>query len=207
MAKRKPLINQKSPKDFLAEVITSLVDISPSNLKKLLDICESVEYDRNTQIIREGEISGYVYFVHKGIIRVYYHSTGKELIDWFAEEGTFIGNLYSHIMKKPGMDIYEAIEDVVLMRARYDDLERLFMENHELETAARKIIRRYYVIYVERVHHLKGLTADEKYRSFVKHYGSFVNRIPLKYVADYLGITSETLSRIRSKENKKIKKV
>jgi len=46
------------------------VDISPSNLKKLLDICESVEYDRNTQIIREGEISGYVYFVHKGIIRM-----------------------------------------------------------------------------------------------------------------------------------------
>lgn len=61
--------------------------------------------------------------------------------------------------------------------------------------------------YVERVHHLKGLPADEKYHLFQQHFGGFVNRIPLKYLADYLGITSETLSRIRGKDNKKIKKV
>ena len=72
-----------------------------------------------------------------------------------------------------------------------------------IESAARKVIEQYYVKYVERVHHLKGLPADEKYHLFQKHYGDFVHRIPLKYVADYLGITSETLSRIRAKENKK----
>lgn len=207
MATHKPASKQQSPKAFLGEVINSLAEISPSNLQKILDICETIEYDKNTQIIKEGEVSSYVYFVHKGIIRVYYHSIGKELIDWFAEEGTFIGNLYSHIMKKPGVDIYESIEDVVLLRTKYDKLEKLFRESHEIETVARKIIERYYVTYVERVHHLKGLAADEKYRFFVNHYGTVMNRIPLKFVADYLGITSETLSRIRSKDNKKIKKV
>lgn len=203
MATRTQKPTAKSSKDYLAEVIRGITDISEENIKKILDAFELVEYDKNTQIIKEGEITSYVYFVTKGIVKIYYYSSGKELIDWFAEEGTFIGNLYSHIMQKPGFDIYESIEDVSMLRAKYDKLETLFKHNHEIESAARKVIEQYYVKYVERVHHLKGLPADEKYHLFQKHYGDFVHRIPLKYVADYLGITSETLSRIRAKENKK----
>ncbi len=197
---------EKQPKAFLAETIRSISEISEINLQKILDVFETVKCDKNTQIIKEGEITSYVYFVTKGIVKIYYHSSGKELIDWFAEEGTFIGNLYSHIMQKPGFDIYESIEDVILLRAKYSDLELLFKKQHEIESTARKVLEQYYVKYVERVHHLKGLPADEKYHLFQQHYGGFVNRIPLKYVADYLGITSETLSRIRGKDNKKIKK-
>ena len=203
MAKRNLKIAEKPPKEFLAETIRSITDISEVNLQKILDIFESVTYDKNTKIIKEGGITSYVYFVSKGIIRVYYHSVGKELIDWFAEEGSFIGNLYSHIMQKPGFDIYESIEDVALLRTQYSDLEKLFKQNHEIESAARRVLEQYYVKYVERVHHLKGLPADEKYHLFQQHYGEFVQRIPLKFVADYLGISSETLSRIRGKDNKK----
>ena len=94
---------EKQPKEFLAETIRSISEISKINLQKILAVFETVEYDKNTQIIKEGEISSYVYFVTKGIVKIYYHSSGKELIDWFAEEGTFIGNLYSHIMQKPGL--------------------------------------------------------------------------------------------------------
>lgn len=94
---------EKQSKEFLAETIRSISEISKINLQKILAVFETVEYDKNTQIIKEGEISSYVYFVTKGIVKIYYHSSGKELIDWFAEEGTFIGNLYSHIMQKPGL--------------------------------------------------------------------------------------------------------
>lgn len=197
---------KKEPKQALEDAIREIHPISQENQKKLLDAFEEVSYDKNTQIIKGDEIPVYMYFVVKGIIRVYYTNEDKELIDWFAEEGCFIGNLYSYIMRKPGFDIYESIEDVVLLRARYTDLERLLAHSHEIERLAREIIQLYYVKYVERVHHLKGLPAEEKYHHFVHHYGAFVNRIPLKYVANYLGITSETLSRIRARDNKKVKK-
>lgn len=203
MFKQKKVQKQQSPKELLADVINTAAVISPMNLQKILNIFEQVEYEKNTQIIREGEITNYIYFVSKGIIRVYYYSNGKEIIDWFAEEGAFFGNLYSHIMQKPGFDIYESVEEVVLLRVRYEDLEQLFSEVHEIDTTARKIMEQYYVRYVERVHHIKGLTAEEKYHYFIENYGSYLNRIPLKYVADYLGISAETLSRIRAKDNKK----
>lgn len=202
MLNRNLKANQQPPKEFLAEVIRSSSDISAHNLKKLLDAFELIQFDKNTKIIKEGEITSYLYFVSKGIVRVYYYNSGKELIDWFAEEGAFFGNLYSHITQKPGFDIYESIEDVTLLRISYTTAEKLFKESHELESAARKIMQQYYIKYVERVHSLKGLPADEKYHLFTQNYAPFVKRIPLKYVANYLGITSETLSRIRAKVNK-----
>lgn len=201
MTKRTAKLPQKPPKEYLAEVIRSVsISISDNNIQKLLDAFESVVYDKHTKIIKEGDITSYLYFISKGLVRVYYFNNGKELIDWFAEEGSFFGNLYSHILQKPGFDIYEAMEDVTVLRIKYTDLERLFKESHEIESIARKVLEKYYVTYVEkRVHHLKGLSSDEKYTAFLKNYASCSNRIPLKYVANYLGISSETLSRIRAK--------
>ena len=201
-----PKKNEKLPKDFLAETLRNASAISTANVEKLLAACEIISFDKNTQIISEGEIADYLYFITKGIVRVYYYNDGKEIIDWFAEEGCFFGNLYSHIMKKPGVDIYESIEDMTLLRIKYTVMEQLFKDSHEIESAALKIMQEHYVKYVERVHSLKGLAAEEKYHLFTKNYASYINRIPLKFVADYLGITSETLSRIRSsKKSKKAK--
>lgn len=206
MITQNPKKNEKNPKDFLAETIRKSSSISSVNLEKLLAACEVITFDKNTQIIKEGDIVDYFYFISKGIIRVYYHNDGKEIVDWFAEEGCFFGNLFSYIMKKPGIDIYESIENVTLLRIKYTMMEQLFKESHEIESAALKIMQEHYVKYVERVHPLKGLAAEEKYHLFTKNYASYINRIPLKFVADYLGITSETLSRIRSsKKSKKAK--
>lgn len=199
MPKRVLKTDKKNPKDFLAEVVYEIDNsISDHTMKKLLASFESIDFDKNSKIVKEGEITNYLYFITKGIVRVYYHNSGKELIDWFAVEGMFFGNLYSHIMQKPGFDIYEAIEDVELLRINYNDLNRLFKESHQLESAGRKMMEKYYIKYVERVHLLKGLPADEKYQLFLENYASYANRIPLKFVANYLGITSETLSRIRT---------
>ena len=65
-------------------------------------------------------------------------------------------------------------------------------------------MQQYYITYVERVHNLKGLPSQEKYHLFVSQYDAFMNRIPLKFIANYLGITSETLSRIRAKYDKRL---
>ena len=69
---------------------------------------------------------------------MYYKTDGRQIIDWFAEEGTFIGNLYGYITKS-GFDIYESIEEVELLRATYADIEHLLSHVHEIETlVARK---------------------------------------------------------------------
>ena len=164
-----------------------------------MDAFETVVFDKNHQIIKSGSITEYMYFITSGLVRIYYFKSGKEIIDWFAEEGTFFGNLYSHISNKPGLDIYEAMEDITLLRIKYSDLEKLYVQSHEIESLARKIMQQYYITYVERVHNLRALPSEEKYHQFLKYYATIINRIPLKLVANYLGITAETLSRIRAK--------
>jgi signal-transduction protein with cAMP-binding, CBS, and nucleotidyltransferase domain len=72
MATRTQKPTAKTSKDYLAEVIRGITDISEENIKKILDTFEMVEYDKNTQIIKEGEITSYVYFVTKGIVKIYY---------------------------------------------------------------------------------------------------------------------------------------
>ena len=187
---------------YFQKVMSQIENISKSSMQILMNAYEYVEYEKNTIIIKENDTSGTVYFIVKGLVKSYYYNTSKELIDSFSEEGTFFGNLYSHITKKPATEIYEAMEDVVLLKTDYVQLERLFKEHHDLETLARKGIQQYYVQYMERVHQLKGLTADEKYNLFLEQYGSIMNRIPIKSIADYLGISAETLSRIRAKEKR-----
>ena len=199
MNKRIPKITDKDPKLHLKETLLQAAIISENNIQKILNIFEVVKYDKNQQIIKEGTVAEYMYFISKGLVRVYYFKTGKEIIDWFAEEGSFIGNLYSHITTKPGFDIYEAMEDVTLLRVKFNDLEKLYKESHEIESLSRKIMEQYYITYVERVHNLRALPSDEKYHLFLKYYAPIINRIPLKFVAIYLGITAETLSRIRAK--------
>ena len=195
---------EHAAKEMLANVIQKISPITASNLKKIIDKFEFITFDKDAVILKENEIPTYCYFVAKGIVRVYYKVEERQIIDWFAEEGTFIGNLYGYITKS-GFDIYESIEEVELLRATYADIEHLLSHVHEIERVARKTIELYYVQYIERSHQLKGLSAEEKYRLFVRNYEKFVPRIPLKYIADYLGITSETLSRIRAKELKKKK--
>jgi len=196
---------EKAAKEMLSNVIQQISPVTPTNLQKIINNFEFITFDKDAVILKDNEIPTYCYFVVKGIVRVYYNTDGRQIIDWFAEEGTFIGNLYGYITKS-GFDIYESLEEVELLRAKYTDIEQLLSHTHEIECVARKLIELYYVQYVERSHQLKGLPAEEKYRLFVKNYGKFVSRIPLKYIADYLGITSETLSRIRAKELKKPKK-
>jgi hypothetical protein len=91
------------------------------------------------------------------------------------------------------------MEDTFVLKANYNELQSLYKESHEIESVARRIMELYYVKYVERVHNIKGLPAEQKYEAFLKNYESCSNRIPLKFVANYLGITSETISRIRAK--------
>lgn len=204
MAKRITNITEKDSKSFLTNTLITAGNISDISMQKLLSAFELITYEKNQQIIKQGEVTQYLYFISKGLVRVYYHKKNKEIIDWFAEEGTFIGNLFSHITNKPGFDIYESIEDVTLLRIKYTDLEDLYVRHHDIESLARKIMQKYYITYVERVHNVKGLASEEKYELFIEHYATFMNRIPLRFVANYLGITAETLSRIRAKYNLKL---
>ena len=193
---------EQHAKEYLKKALLSTVEIDDTSIHSLLDLFEMVTCKKNQIIINEGEIADYLYFIYKGIVRVYYYKSDKIVIERFEKEGGLFGGNFTHLTKKPGTHIYESVEDVVLLRIRYTDLEALCKKSHEIERLYRVSMELFHSGYVERLSSFKSLSSEEKYHELMQQYGDITNRVPLKDIANYLDMTPETLSRIRSKYDK-----
>lgn len=188
----------KLAKEHLAQVLFDNQELTDEGLQKVLDLFTLVELKKDTDVINRNEVSNDVYFISKGMIRAYYYKSEKEIIDWFGIEGLFFGNIRSDIKKSPGFDRYKTVENTILLKANYLLLEDLFANYPRVEKLVNAVLVNNYINYVERVQNFKGLSSADKYNRFVKNYPVIANRVPLRFLANYLSIAPETLSRIRA---------
>jgi CRP-like cAMP-binding protein len=183
----------------LFEHIQQYCKLSNPALKSLGTVLKKVELPKGSFLITEGKICNHVYFLEKGCLRGFYNLDGKEISFWFAFENSFVTSLFSFTTRKPGMENIQLIEDCTLWMIAYDDLQQLYDKHADIGRLGRIMHERYYVMLEERFvsNHFKE--ARERYENLITHAPHVLQRVPLGYVATYLGITQETLSRIRSK--------
>jgi CRP-like cAMP-binding protein len=202
MTKHADSLQETQAKELLRNMLITTVGVESAQLDPLLDLFELVSYKKNHAVIEEGIIADYFYFIFKGVIRVYYYKNDKMVIERFEKEGGLFGGNFTHLTKKPGTHIYESVEEVVLLRIKYSNLEELCKREHAIERVYRIMMEAFHSGYVERLFSFKSLSSEERYHEFILQYGEIANRVPLKDIANYLGMTPETLSRIRSKYDK-----
>jgi CRP-like cAMP-binding protein len=140
------------------------------------------------------------YFVQKGMLRTYFVKEGKEISEYFSSEGEWVNSPRSFMQRK--LDIYsiDAIEDTEVFCLHVSDLVYLFDNFPIMERYARLSMGTVFGHFLERVTSMRFTTAKEKYRHFCEVYYDIYHRIPLGMVASYLGITQETLSRVRGEK-------
>lgn len=150
-------------------------------------------------LIERGEVSRYVYFVLNGSVRSYtLDQSGVEHVMQLAFEGHWITDLSSFITQNPGEMSIEVIEDTEVLLLAHHDLQLLFEEIPALEKFFRKLYERAYVSLQKRVTNRESVSAKERYLELIALQPHIAQRIPLIYIASYLGITPESLSRIRN---------
>ncbi|MDB5225977.1 MAG: cyclic nucleotide-binding protein [Bacteroidota bacterium] len=198
-------ILENKAKQFLKQTLRSTMNVNEEDLNALVQLFELVSYKKNDIILDEGQVAEYFYFIYSGVIKIFFYKNNKDIIEGFEKEGAFFGSNFTHITKKPGTHIYQALEDLALLKIAYKDLNALCKKSHDIERLYRLNLELLHSNYVNRFYTFASLQADEKYHQFMQDYGDIANRIPLKYIANYLGMTSETLSRVRSKYDKTIK--
>lgn len=140
------------------------------------------------------------YFIQKGLFRTYFLKDGKEISEYFPAEGEWSNSPKSFRTRE--IDIYyiDAIEDTEAFCLNVNDLVYLFDNFPEMERYARLSMGTVFGHYMERITSMRFTTAKEKYNHFIQTYHDIHHRIPLGMIASYLGITQETLSRIRAEK-------
>jgi CRP-like cAMP-binding protein len=154
---------------------------------------------KNQFLLQEGDVCRYSAFVEKGAL--YSYSTddkGAKHVVQFALEGSSIADLYSMLTGEPSRLNIEAFEDCELLLLTQENRLRLMADVPRYESYMRQLIERAYVALLRRVEGTMGRTAEERYAHLLQERPQLLNRLPQHLIASYLGITRETLSRIRS---------
>lgn len=140
------------------------------------------------------------YFIQKGLLRIYFLKEGREISEYFSCEGDWTNSPRSFIQHKLDLYYIDAIEQTDVYILEVHDLMFLFNNFPEMERYARLSMGSTFGYLIERITSMRFTTAKEKYAHFCEVYKGIYHRIPLGMVASYLGITQETLSRIRAEK-------
>lgn len=157
---------------------------------------------RGSYLLKAGEICRHLYFIRKGVIRGYVKDGTKEVTTWMTAENEMVTSIRGLNLLEPSLENIQAIEECDLVVAEYDSLQYLYENFVEMNIVGRKLLEQYYKDAEERAFICRIPNASKRYRYFVETKGDLANRIPLKYIASYLGMTIETMSRIRSSKLK-----
>ncbi|SFU60365.1 cAMP-binding domain of CRP or a regulatory subunit of cAMP-dependent protein kinases [Pustulibacterium marinum] len=149
-------------------------------------------------LLQEGAVCKHTFFVQKGMLRAYtIDENGNEHIVQFAPEGWHIADLYSFFTEEPATLFIDAVEDSEIILIAKEDHEILLSQSHCYETFTRELITAAYVALQQRFNSSMSSSPDMCYSDFMNRYPNIANRVPQHMIASYLGLTPETLSRVR----------
>jgi CRP-like cAMP-binding protein len=173
--------------------------------KLLVQEAFKVKHLRKRQyLLQEGDICKYMAFVVKGAGRMYaINESGQENIIRFAIESWWLGDYESYNLRTPSLYHIEMIEDSDVLLITYDHLQKLLKAVPAIDLMVREIDQKGTIATQKRIHSAISLSADERYDLLSKTYPDFIVRFPQSMIASYLGISPETLSRIRKNRFRK----
>ncbi|MFY7910720.1 MAG: Crp/Fnr family transcriptional regulator [Emticicia sp.] len=175
---------------------------SESDLHKLMQYFKPISFEKDTIILDIGEINDKLFFVEEGVLQEFsYQEDEEELINtnWLMPEGSFVYSTISFINEVPTEMGIKAIEKVKLLYITKVDLQTVYEEIPQMERIGRLVTEQNLITYEKFLLMIRYRTSEERLNWFEETFPTLVNRVPQKYIASYLNIRPETLSRVRAK--------
>lgn len=159
----------------------------------------SSQLNKGQMLVTAGAVCTNLYLIRKGVLRSYIKDDKKEITTWISGEQELATCITSFGLQQPARENIQALEDCELSTLSFEDLQYLYDNFPEANIVGRKLLEKYYRDAEERAFIARLMEATSKYKHFIATKAELLNRVPLKFIASYLGMTLETLSRIRSK--------
>jgi CRP-like cAMP-binding protein len=172
--------------------------LSNEGRKAIEAICEISDIKKNQDLQPIGHTCKTIYFINHGIARIYYYKDGIDITDSFSFENNIIARVESLFTGKPSRKGIQILEDAEIVAINANALFKLYDEFPEIERLFRKIFEAAYVETVNRIEGIQFHSAEERYHALITEAPNIIQRVPLKYISSYLGITQQSLSRIRA---------
>jgi CRP-like cAMP-binding protein len=181
--------------------ISRHIQLTEEEAKFFTSLLKHRKLRKKQYLLQAGDISRYENFVIKGLLRAYtVDNKGQEHIAMFAMEDWWISDLYSFLTNTPATQHIDALEDCEVLSIEKSDLEKLYQQVPKFDRFFRIVLQNAFISSQRRILASISQSAEEQYLAFIKKYPSLEQRIPQHQIASFLGITPETISRIRSKK-------
>jgi CRP-like cAMP-binding protein len=189
--------------DVFRKYLLAKISLSQQDMQRIESVSIVKKLSKRQYLLQQGDVWRYYAFVCQGCLRSYrVDDKGIDHISKFSLENSWAGDRESLEKETASHSNIDALEDSVVLLFKKDDFDNLRKTMPVFDDLIENLIHRSYAVTQERMHAAIGYTPEEKYRNFIKKYPDIFNRVPLHMIASYLGLSFETLTRIRSQSLK-----
>ncbi|SDC32594.1 Crp/Fnr family transcriptional regulator [Niabella drilacis] len=184
--------------DLLINRLNAVHPLSDELTVHLRDNLVTRELLKKDYLLKRGQVCEYIYFVERGLLRCFYEKNDEQITSWFMKEEDVIIAVNSFFNQSPSEENIVALEHTLLHGIHFEQLQEIYSRFIEFNIVGRILTTRYYILSEERLYFMRRERARDRYLYLLGTQPDLLQRVPLKYIASYLGINLETLSRIRS---------
>lgn len=185
-------------RDIARELARRYSTMTHDELDALESILVPIKYDKGELVLKEGDYCRHFYYIDHGLMRQFYFKHGKEMTEHLAQDHTVVMCIESLFKEEPTRLQVEALEPTLVYAIPKVDLERVALHNVNIQILYRKILEESLIQSQVHADLVRFETAQDRYKKLCKLMPQVVLRAPLVYIASYLQMTPETLSRVRS---------
>ena len=187
---------------IINNIESNFIALSNNCKNEFKKVSKTLTLAKETVIVKEGDFADKTYFIAEGCAMAFYIKDGKDITDWFAFENDFISSINSFFLNIPSPHYIEVLEKSTLLQISRANINLLSKEYPEFDQLTKLVITKTMLQQQQRIASMQFETAQMKYENLLKIRPNITQRVALKHIASYIGITLETLSRIRNPKNR-----
>jgi CRP-like cAMP-binding protein len=185
--------------DLLIQTIRKYIPFSSAEEAVAQQLFHQKVYKKGDHLLAEGEICRNVIFVESGLVRYYFNKDGEEQTSYFNKEGEFVCFYPSFLPQMPSTVNIQALEDCAVWMISFESIQQFYKEVKYGERFGRLAIETVFVSAIAQIASIYTDTPEMRYQNFLLNYPDIVQRVPQYYIASYVGVKPQSLSRIRKR--------